>query len=191
MRALKNYFIVGFVTFLLGACASGPPPVPLSQEEWASAQTRIFKDLSRDSFVEAAKEVFELSDRGSFIYYGEQEGEFQAQRVTHILLSGQRVFQPWSIRIDQIGRDLKVHANVQSTLSGTTYRSHIEQAGSVAAYRMLWERIDFVLGRRDIWPTCTQMKKNYEGSQNSNVTRLFVWCTVLHKDDEPKAAKPR
>jgi hypothetical protein len=185
----KNYLVIGFVALLLGACAGRPPPVPLSQEEWAAAQTRTFKDLARDRFVEAAKEVFELSDRGAFNYFGERDGDFRARRVTNIILSGQTGFQPWLIRIDQVGNDLKAHASVQSTLTGNTYRSHIGQAGSVAAYRMLWERIEFVLGRRNVWPTCDQMKKNYEGSQNSNVTWLFVWCTVFHKDETPKPAK--
>lgn len=178
--------IFGVLCLILSSCAGGPPPTPLSVNQWSAVQNHKFENLNRDQFIEATKTVFTLSDGDTYSFYGTDI--FTVDHADGPLL-GKNNVDIWTFNFRQTENVLHVHAAVSNTYHGTYFRRAISQAGSIATYELLWERIEYILGRGQTWSTCEDAKIKYRDSKNANVTRLFVWCSPFHDDKEPRQIK--
>ncbi len=134
------------VAALTGCHPTYPAP---AREEVLSAKTRVFPSSSRDAVLVAAERVLK-AQRPDFTFLYEPD---RTTAVDH----GTGIVWPWTVTwkvtAEQNGSDVRAVAFVQvETTQG------IDDPTPPPAYRMFFDRVEYVLGQRSEWPSCAKVE---------------------------------
>lgn len=187
MRGLKAVIAVCAIGLVAG-CAK---LADISESEWESARTHTFKDIDRKRVFAAAEKVFRLSDGNdfTFAYNGDGDALVATQRyVFTIVISTIVGRNTWIVKLKQVGNDVHGWVNMahyDKTLGPNPIERTEAQAGGAATYRILWQRMEYVLGRSDKWPTCSEIKSAFRRAK-SRLTQYSGWCAPWFKERKPE-----
>lgn len=142
---MANHAVIAaivMVATLTGCHSTYPAP---TREEVLSAKTRVFPSASKDAVLVAAERVLK-AQRPDFNFIYEPD---RTTAVDH----GTGIVWPWTVTwkvsAEQRGADVQA---VTSVLVETTQGT--EDPIPPPAYRMFFDRVEYVLGRRAAWPSC-------------------------------------
>lgn len=184
------------VRVAIGVCAAawvascaGLADIPAT--EWESARTHVLKDIDKKRVFAAAEKVFRLADGNDFkfSYSGDGETLVATQRyVFTIVISTIIGRNTWTVRLKQVGNDVHGRVNMahyDKTLGTNPIERWQANGGGAATYRTFWRRVDYVLGRSDKWPTCSELKSAFRRNK-SRLTQYTGWCAPWFKDRKPE-----
>ncbi len=178
---------------IIGGC--GMKRIPLPDGQLDNARSASFENLELADFKEAVSKVFRLHDGEEYwVSIGPMYVVGKTEETSQLV--GLRSTVTWVIDIKKIARNLTATAVVSLSTerrisTGFSVEwipskySNFDEFGSIAAYELLWARVNFILGRSNKWPTCDQFKKKYSGEENSYVAGLRAWCSSWFKDTDP------
>lgn len=166
-----NHFLLGFSSLAFSMAMAGCTVAPAmqSRDEWIQATNRGYLKVTKEDVIRAAEEVLRLADGSDFQIAHNADGFF-AQRATmhYAVIAVAFGMDSWNFRATTDPRGF-IHAQVsvssqsqaasisQPTLAGGAPLMGPASAGTVpfaALYDLFWERVDYMLGKRDDWPLC-------------------------------------
>lgn len=151
-----------------------------TREQMLSARVRTFPAVTTDDVLIAAERVL-AAQRPDFKFLYEPN-------QTTAVDAGAGLVWPWSVRwkvaTEQMGADVRA---VASVLVETT--QGIADPTAPPAYRMFFDRVEYVLGRRAKWPSCRDAESapGYD-SRNKQVSVMTI-CGI--SDEAPERLKPQ
>jgi hypothetical protein len=160
-KKMKPLVMMLAVSLVLAGCTT-KPPTPWTREEAQTVTTRTYKGVSPDQALAAAEQIFRLADAKDLsLSYG--DGTLQAQRnvlVYAVLaaVSGNYVFE---VVAKPTTGGTVVSMNTRSNLSGTYSFPTSEPVSWPQGYRLFFDRMDYMLGKSDVWLTCPAARKAY------------------------------
>lgn len=105
--------------------------------------------------------------------------ELRASPTRFVLLN--RLSFDWRIKVDQIGADARVSASVISKIDDMEFRN----SNGIGVYRLLFDRLDYLLGIRSDWISCESAQRIVDSQQR--MATLDSLC--LLSDDSNVATK--
>ena len=201
-RRLFHGIVVVLCSLLFASCVTQPV---LSREEWLSMTNRTYEGVTKEQAISAAERLLRLADGNDFMIAHHDDG-FSATRnwTVYLVLSGAAGTDSWSIRAVENGNaETRISVNVSTQVAGmgavatgpnsvapVTSPAMVGAVNGTAIYDVFWARMDYLLGRRKIWMTCTVA--------NQRVSDGLVWgdnsalCNGFNvKDDVPQGAPIR
>jgi hypothetical protein len=140
-------------SMLVTACASAPEP---TREEWLAATQRTYDGVTADQVLAAAEQVFRLADPNDVAFeYG--PGLLIARRDFwfYAVFAFTMTTEIWEVRAEDraVGA---THTSVRFYRDEYAFGTSGGSRGpdNPELYALLWDRIDYLLGRRDSWPEC-------------------------------------
>jgi hypothetical protein len=172
-----------FATLLLALLCAGcaaPAHQVRDRNDYLAEATRVYQGESRERVLKAAETVLKISDPADF--------EF---RYTLTGFTGLRRYMVYAVVTTAVGREkwefltepdpaglrASVSISEEGTASGA-YGSQNRYEGTMASvplYRLFWNRVDYMLGRRADWVTCGEAGAELEAS-NTNTIALGGLC---------------
>jgi hypothetical protein len=165
------------VAALVGLAACATPP-QLTREQWLTETTRVYPDHTPAEILDAAREVFVLADGEDFGFAYPDDRSMIATRPWSIfvLLSATTGSDVWRFWVSDHGI---ARVNVQSQCTS------INQCGPVTTpevYELFWGRMDYLLGKSEIWETCA----GHGGTTWEYANGIEALCSVWNiKDSNP------
>lgn len=155
------------IAAILAGCTTAPSMQ--SRDEWIRATNRGYLNVTKEEVIRAAEEVLRLADGSDFQIAHNTDG-FVAQRATmhYLVIAVAFGADSWVFRATADPKGF-IHAQVsvssqsqaasisQPTLAGGAPTMGPAAAGTVpfaALYDLFWERVDYMLGKRNDWPLC-------------------------------------
>ena len=187
---------------IFSACVSTPT---LSREEWLSMTNRTYEGVTKEQAISAAERLLRLADGNDFMIAHNDDGFIATRNWTvYLVLSGAAGTDSWFIRaVENANGGTRITVNVSTQAAGmgavvtgpnsaapVTTPAVVGAVNGTAIYDVFWARMDYLLGRRKIWMTCT--------AANQKVADGLVWgdnsplCNGFNmKDDVPEGARIR
>ena len=196
MRSATIGLLIGAL-LLVGACASRDRPPPLPDEAWDAAHNRHYENLTQAEFYAAAEEVFRLADGNDFEfeYDVQEENQLVAKRsffvfAIFIVVAGEDAWYLRAIPNDGgIDGNARIFTRERVSDGSWHVRKNTYLARSVAVLNMFWDRMDYVLGRSDHWPTCDEVEAMYENETNPYRSSTGALCNGTMKDIDPRSGE--
>ena len=144
---------------LLAGCISGHA---IRLDEWGAAQNCHFAHVSKVEFETALRRVF---DSGAPKVYGLRPEEGGAMVEQHwaldVIFAAAAGVERWRLEYAPAGDGVDAHAEVEHVPGAglSPERYDIQRSGDAASYRLLWSRVEYVLGNRADWPRCHTASK--------------------------------
>jgi len=185
----------------LAGCVSQPV---LSRDEWLNLTNRTYESVNKEQAIAAAEKLLRLADGNDFLIVHNDDG-FVATRnwSVYLVLAASVGSDTWVVRTSEISNGTRVSISVGTQMGSVT---GVPTGGSTAApfttptvaggvngtalYDVFWARMDYLLGRREIWMTCA--------AANRRISDGVVWgdnsalCNGFNvNDDVPKGARIR
>jgi hypothetical protein len=172
--------VVGLLLALACAGCGAPAHQVRDRDDYLAEATRVYPGESRERILKAAEAVLRQSDPPDF--------EF---RYTLTGFTGLRRYVIYAVITAAVGREKwefftepdpgGVRSSVSISEEGSTSGAYGSQnryesaMASVPLYRLFWNRVDFMLGRRPDWISCAEATAALEAS-NTNVMALGGLC---------------
>lgn len=176
---MKNGLLIMLAAALFG-CAVPPPQ--MSREEALIATQRHYPGVTQGQILQRVESIFDLSDGSDYTYAYTSDG-LKANRRYDVYLvfiapSGNFI---WDVRATPDQDGVLVKAQVEEHSGGIGIQTGTELFNTAIPYNMLWERLDYLLGKSDHWPTCDEAKAAV-GNKPLYVNQLRPWC--FYTDDK-------
>jgi hypothetical protein len=165
---------------LLAGCASAPHKIE-DRSDFLAEATRTYAGENPERVIRAAQTVLKTSDPNDFEFRN-TVNEFTGLRryVIYAVLAAAVGREKWDFTVDYPAPG-QLRASVAISEAGQTTGGHnstpYENAmTSVPLYRLFWNRVDYMLGRRPDWITCAQAAAEVEASNTSSLAALGGLC---------------
>jgi hypothetical protein len=138
---------------LLAACTTHP----VHLDEWGGAQNVHFAHVSKTDFEDALRRVFEASGPRIYGLRPEEGGALVEQHwALDVVFASKAGLERWRLEYAPAGDGVDVHVEEEHPRrSASALADDNEQSVSnTADYRLLWSRVEYVLGKRGDWPRC-------------------------------------
>ena len=135
---------------------------PLRLDAWGGGQNCHFAHLSKQEFQTALRRVFDASGPKIYGLRPEEGGALVEQHWTlDVVFASASSLERWRLEYAPAGDGIDVHAEVErAPRAGFASAANTAQPrGDAPSYRLLWSRIQYVLGRRADWPQCKARAK--------------------------------
>lgn len=184
---------------MLTACVSRPP---ISRDEWLSMTNRIYEGVTKEQTLTAAERLLRLADGNDFMIAHNDDGFIATRQWTvYLVLAAAIGTDSWVVRAVENGHgETRVSVSVSTQAGGIgavatgsntaaplTMPAMGASVNGTAAYDVFWARMDYLLGRRQLWMDCRVT--------DGRVAKGLVWgdnsalCNVFNiKDDVPEGA---
>lgn len=186
--------LVLLIIYLLSACTSIPT---ISKEEYIALTNRQYDNVTKNQVIKASEELLRLADGDDFKFEYTTTNNFDTEVligernwVVYYVLSTSSGKDKWKISATQAGENTKVSVQIFRNIfiQGTKiyppgYGGYI---ANPAIFDLFWARMDYLLGKRSDWMTCT--------ISEMRVKQKIVWgdtdslCNTLNiKDNKPNS----
>lgn len=134
-----------------------------SQNEQPYVSKRVYKKISKNAVLDAAKKLFILADEKQYLTDSYRNKiESKKVRVDNKILYIDLVEDKWILEVVQEKKMTRAHLSLKRRNSiddKERYNKNKE------LHRMFWSRIDYLLGINDKWYTCEEylLKNIYDG----------------------------
>lgn len=175
MRGVLAWLAVLSTIPAAGCHPTFPEP---TREQVLSARVRTFPVATTDDVLVAAERVL-AAQRPDFKFLYEPN-------QTMAIDSGAGLVWPWSVKwkvaTEQKGADVRAVASVSvETTQGVT------DPTAPPAYRMFFDRVEYVLGRRAKWPSCRDAESAPGYDSRDNQVSVMAICGI--SDEAPERLK--
>jgi hypothetical protein len=164
---------VAFLVAILSGCAA--PHQVRDRDDYLAEATRVYPGESRERVLKAAETVLKLSDPTDFEFRYTLTGFTGLRRYfIYAVIASANGREKWDFLTEQDPAGLRASVSIseEGTASGGYSANRYEGAmASVPLYRLFWNRVDYMLGRRPDWVTCADAATELEQS-NTNVAAL-------------------
>lgn len=178
----RNVILTAVVTSV-AACASIPE---MTREQYLAATSRLYPGASKEQVIAACEQVLRLIDRNKTQIAHTDEG-----------LSATRMSTGWELRVRETADGPRAFVQIRSSstvpffvggvapggLAAVPYNTPSGIVPGDAAYFLFWQRVDYMLWRRDTWATCGDADELI--SQKKIFGPLDPLCTLVVPDDAP------
>ena len=182
MRAVLLLFMVCAV---LSACAPKkqltPEEAETERERQIQMVTRVYEGKTQKDVLMAADRIFRLDDSDYMVSHGETSMVAKRNWMLYLVLTAAFGTDTWTVETFPEGNGTKVitrHSGQAQGLSPTPTVGFNGQMGMTATtgpamqgistwagpYRLFYERMDYLLGKRQDWIRCKDAKEGYEGN---------------------------
>lgn len=175
MRALA----IVAATLALAGCNT--PHQIVDRSDFLAEGTRTYRGEARERIVEAAEMVLKVSDPNDFEFRHSLNGFTGLRRyMVYAIVASQTGREKWDFLVEpEANGALKAAISVSE--AGTTYGNYTatpyeNRMASVPLYRLFWDRVDYVLGKREDWTTCEQAAAALQGTQTNATAALGGLC---------------
>jgi hypothetical protein len=182
MKKLLLYTIV----FMLAASCAGrkqltPEEAEAERERQIQMVTRVYEGKSQKDVLMAADRIFRLDDSDYVISHAETSLVAKRNWMLYMVLATAFGTDTWAIETFQEGNATKVitrHSGQSQSMVPTPTMGFNGQMGMTGStgpamqgmstwsgpYRLFYERMDYLLGKRTDWVRCRDAKEGYEGN---------------------------
>ena len=148
------FFLSFFIIFIFIGCTKSTPSNVYTSKE--------FPGVNKDALLNATKKVIHLSDR---------QFEIEAKRDSLKALKIVPIHQGFDIKINVNTIEMQVFEEDNSTnakLKITHKENILDEEETILhgdIHTLFWERISYILGQNETWPSCTfhRLKLNFDG----------------------------
>lgn len=165
---MKLYLIL--LSFLLLGCSTNKK---LTREQYLNLTNREFKNTTKETLIKNAIQVITLMDPDDVTFHHTDSG-FVAERnyLIYAVLAAERGKVVWNFSTKEM-KDGSIKASLAVQRMASTFGGTVTTGGEAAAtgygstqaftassvpYVYFWERIAFLNGNSDSWPTCNELK---------------------------------
>jgi hypothetical protein len=192
MRAVRIGSVLG-VMLALGACVAAPKVE--SHAEWLAQATRTYANESAPRVIAAAEAVLRHADPGD-VTFEYRVGGFTAERrfLVYAVLAAAEGEDRWTFNAGRNGTGVRAsvalveRARVHGTGGARQVRANVQQIGT---FRLLYARIDYLLGRRADWVTCREAPQKLGLPPEAPGTGGLCGLTLQGRDAPPPAPLPK
>lgn len=154
MRSNARFLSVGLIVGL------GLVPLASPASNASSGSTRSYAGETKERVIEAAKAVLTASDPKGF-QFGDSLGGFTGYRgySEYAVVVYTTARDKWNFEAETSGKSVRAAVSVvaSGTRSGTFNSTSFEEpVATPALLRLFWDRVDYMLGKRADWVTCSQ-----------------------------------
>jgi hypothetical protein len=156
---------------LLSACA--PPHQIRDRSDFLAEATREYRGETPERVITAAQTVLRVSDPTDFEFRNSLNGFVGLRRyVIYAVIAAANGREKWEFNTEQpapgmVRAAVSVEDAGQAT-GGYTRERYEGAIASVPLFRLFWDRVDYVLGRRADWKTCDAAAAELQAT-NTNV----------------------
>jgi hypothetical protein len=155
------------------------------REEWISAQTKTYNDITTATILEASERIFILSDESDFSFsYKPKELIALRNWSFYAILSFVTGTDVWRVQTQESNG--KTVVTIELEINSNHFGGYSNKSGPAhtATYKTFWARLDYLLGLREDWMTCEQYE---EMDPFSNQGLLYGLCGKFADNKTPKA----
>lgn len=130
------------------------------RSDFLAEGVRTYSGESRERVVEAARTVLQVSDPTDFEFRDTLTGFTGLRRyVIYAVLAASNGREKWEFQTEPDGKAVKAAITVSEAgvaTGGYSTTPYEGQMASVPLYRLFWDRVDYMLGKRPDWVSCEQ-----------------------------------
>jgi len=185
-------WVIAAAMMVLSACAR--PERTMSHAEWMREATRIWPGETKARVIAAAEAVVKHSDpRDIQVEYSRQGFVARRKFFLYAVLATADGEDRWTFHASENseGASASVRIIQRGTVQSARYSERFrENEAYVGSFRLFYARIDYLLGRRADWITCSEATRKLELSPEA--PGLKALCTLTHQgaDAPPPARLP-
>lgn len=167
------------LALLLAGCGAAAHQVR-DRDDFLAEASRVYPGENRERVLKAAETVLKISDPTDFEFRYTLTGFTGLRRyVIYAVITAAVGREKWEFMTEPDGAGLRASVSVSeegSTSGAYGSRNPYEgRMASVPLYRLFWNRVEYMLGRRPDWVTCDEASKELESS-NTNALALGGLC---------------
>ena len=162
---MKVWLSVAAIALSLGGCMGHQI---VDRSDYLAEGTRTFSGETRERVVTAARVVLQTSDPSDFEFRDSLTGFTGLRRyIIYAVIAASVGREKWELQTEEVPKGVRAAISVseagQST-GGYSVTPYEGQMASVALYRLFWDRVDYMLGRRPDWVSCDQAEAAVKAS---------------------------
>ena len=158
IRTLQFFLIMTSALIVFSGCTKQTMP----PEDTAKMTTRTYPNVSTDTILRAASELFFLADDIAFERI-QTPDHFIAIR-NHSLDIGLTFVQAtdtWKVKVKNTTKGTRVTLDATSEETWLTGKTNVQKPQGPAMYLQFWNRLDYLLGRSKTWMSCQNLNDEY------------------------------
>lgn len=152
-RAVQSGTKLVALAGLVAGCASQPARL----DAWGGGQNCHFAHVTKQEFQTALHRVFGASGPKVYGLRPEEGGALVEQHwALDVVFASSSGAERWRLQYAPAGDGVDVHADVEDDpeTRASPLGKNVQPLNGTANYRLLWSRIQYVLGGRTDWPEC-------------------------------------
>lgn len=168
------------IAILLAAALSGciPPQRQMSREQYLQTTQKHYSGVDAEKVLQLAEQMFTLSDGNDYSFSYTDSG-LRASRFYNVYLvfgisQGNFV---WDVDTVRENGGVLVKIQVEDRSGGLGNPTMSRFYNTPATYDLFWRRLDYLLGKSDHWPTCSEASALYQNNETL-WGDISPWCYV-------------
>jgi hypothetical protein len=174
---LKKAVLVG--VFLVAGCGVAPVQI-MDRGDYLAEGTRLYPNESKERVIQAAETILKTSDPTKIDMRYVNDGFTALRRyfvyAVIVAASGQ---EKWEFHTEERARAIEASLSIsEAGVSSGPYTSTPYEGAmkSIPLYRLFWQRMDYMLGRRPDWVSCEEAEAPLKSSGTNTVAALSGLC---------------
>lgn len=162
----------------LAACAA--PHQITDRDDFLAEATRVYPGETRERVIRAAETVLKVSDPADWEFRDTLTGFTGLRRYTvYAVIVASQGREKWEFTTEETPPGLR--AGLAISEAGTTYGNYSQtpyegRMASIPLYRLFWDRVDYMLGRREDWVTCAAAEAEAAKTNTNQSSALGGLC---------------
>ena len=161
---------------ILGGCNSHQI---VDRSDFIAEGTRNYSNEPRERIIEAARIVLRHSDPTDFEFRDTLTGFTGLRRYfIYAVIAASNGREKWEFQTEADGKAVRAAVSVSEagvSTGGYSTQPYEGRMASVPLYRLFWDRVDYMLGRRPDWVSCEQAEAVLKAS-NTGTLALGGLC---------------
>lgn len=148
-----------FVAFIFISCSSIPKNIDIEAKKEKYSTTKKYMYISKDAILEAAKKVFVLAGKDEFRVYSYRNSlEISKIKVNYYPFFAVTSEDKWELTVNEEDDFSEVKLNI---LRVSDYDEDEPVFLNKNLHKLLWSRMDYLLGLNDNWTSCFTYKSKF------------------------------
>lgn len=173
--------LIGLAVAVAAIAGCAAPHQIVDRSDFLAEATRSYKGETRERLITAAERVLRQSDPADFEFRHSMNGFTGLRRFfIYAVIAASNGREKWEFQVDPEGKDmLRASISVSEagkTVGGGDVEDFEGKLASVPLYRLFWNRVDYVLGKRPDWITCDQASDEARATNTNVATALGGLC---------------
>jgi hypothetical protein len=189
---LRVFAALGAAVMLCGCAA---PHQIRDRSDFLAEATRTYQNETRERVISAAETVLKISDPNDFEFRHSINGFTGLRRYTvYAVVAAAQGREKWDFSTEP-AEPRAVRASVSISEAGTATGGYSSQRfegamASVPLYRLFWNRVDYMLGKRSDWVTCEQAAEEEQSKNTNTAVALGGLCGPTSDGRNAPAPQP-
>lgn len=178
------------LALLLSACAA--PHQITNRADFLAEATRTYK-VPREKVIQAAETILKISDPQDFDFRHNQSGFVGMRRYfVYAVLASASGQERWEISTEETKEGVRVSLGVTDVgqTHGQGGQRYDGKLGSVHLYRLFWKRMDYMLGKSQVWVSCQDASQEIEAGGTNAMSALEGLCGSTSDGRHAPAPEP-